>query len=810
MEQKQFKISSSLKDLIGKDLITNDFVAVFELVKNSYDAYAKKVVIQFEEDRITIADNGKGMTYNDLINKWLFLGYSAKKDGTEDSIEDKQQSYRDNIVRHYSGAKGVGRFSCDRLGKKLTLITKNNFSSTTEKLFVNWEDFERDQKKEFSEISVSHESTLVIPPFPDNKKTGTVLVIEGLHDGEWPREKILKLKQSLEKLINPFAEIDNFTIEIICKKELIKDNEVRNNASYYDKDVVNGEIKNSISKILTLKTTSIDVSLKDTEIISALKDRGRTIYKIREKNDSFPKLTNVDIHLYYLNKSAKDAFTRLMGIHLVNYGSIFLFRNGFRVLPFGMEGDDSWKLDYRAQQGYNRFIGTRDLFGRVDIQTSQVDDLKEVSSRDGGLIETEASKQLMDLFSVVHKRLERYVVGVLWGEGFLRKEYFKTAELAQKYRKDLQNEEKVSDNSDFLLSSIGSKIDFIQLIKTLINDKNIDILEFDQDLSNIFENADELQSLNTQFIDDATDLAVKTGNKELIAIFSETKARIARLEKEKKLAEDRAENAEKERDLAIDEAQKSEIRRSLAENRAYAAEAQNEELSESLEQAKTENLFLSSDVRYDVRQLIALQHHVTISTGHIHSFATNAIDAINESRFDFAKKHIEKIIYEAAKVETVSNFVSKARFNTKTKKIYNDLVLFINEYLANVYSGKTTMNIIIPSTVISCNLSFSPTELIVVIDNLLDNSNKAHAKNVLINWRETNDYVILSYSDDGDGISDSVLPKVFDYRFSTTGGGGIGLYHVKEICKKQNIKLSINNTLPKGVEFIFSFFKDKK
>lgn len=75
----QFKISSALKDLVGKDLITSDNVAIFELVKNSYDAYANHVVITFSEDKITIADNGKGMSYSDLINKWLFLGFSAKK-----------------------------------------------------------------------------------------------------------------------------------------------------------------------------------------------------------------------------------------------------------------------------------------------------------------------------------------------------------------------------------------------------------------------------------------------------------------------------------------------------------------------------------------------------------------------------------------------------------------------------------------------------------------------------------------------------------------------------------------------------------
>ena len=124
MDKVQFKVSSAIKDLVGKDLIRNDNIAVFELVKNSYDAFASKVVITFESDKITIADNGKGMTFDDLKNKWLFLAYSAKKDGSEDAEDEKQQSYRDKIGRHYAGAKGVGRFSCDRLGENLQLTTK--------------------------------------------------------------------------------------------------------------------------------------------------------------------------------------------------------------------------------------------------------------------------------------------------------------------------------------------------------------------------------------------------------------------------------------------------------------------------------------------------------------------------------------------------------------------------------------------------------------------------------------------------------------------------------------------------------------
>ena len=467
MDKLQFKVSSALKDLVGKDLIRNENIAIFELVKNSYDAFATKVEITFEPERIIIADNGKGMTLDDLKNKWLFLAFSAKKDGSEDAEKDeKQESYRDKINRHYAGAKGVGRFSCDRLGANLIVTTKSQKDKNAEQLTIDWTAFEKDQKKEFIEVDVQHESLFVLPKFPENKETGTILEITNLRS-IWARDEILRLKQSLEKLINPFSESLDFTIEIICDWAKEGDENEKNKGNYYDRNIVNGVIKNSISQVIGLKTTKIDVTLNSDFIETSVVDRDVEIYKIREKN-TFDKLSSVTINLYFLNKAAKTAFSMKMGVQPINYGSIFLFRNGFRILPFGNPGDDSWKLDYRAQQGYNRFLGTRDLFGRVDIQTDNIDEFKEVSSRDGGLIQSETTLQLMRLFETTHHRLERYVTGVLWGEGFLKRQYFKDITDVDKNR-ELLGKDKELDSADYVInSSLGSKIDFVQLVKTLI------------------------------------------------------------------------------------------------------------------------------------------------------------------------------------------------------------------------------------------------------------------------------------------------------------------------------------------------------
>ena len=748
MDKLQFKVSSALKDLVGKDLIRNENIAIFELVKNSYDAFATKVEITFEPERIIIADNGKGMTLDDLKNKWLFLAYSAKKDGSEDAEKDeKQESYRDKINRHYAGAKGVGRFSCDRLGANLIVTTKSQKDKNAEQLTIDWTAFEKDQKKEFIEVDVQHESLFVLPKFPENKETGTILEITNLRS-IWARDEILRLKQSLEKLINPFSESLDFTIEIICnwaKKD--DENEKRKN-NYYDRNIVNGVVKNSISQVIGLKTTKIDVTLNSDFIETSVVDRDVEIYKIREKN-TFDKLSSVTINLYFLNKAAKTAFSMKMGVQPVNYGSIFLFRNGFRILPFGNPGDDSWKLDYRAQQGYNRFLGTRDLFGRVDIQTDNVDEFKEVSSRDGGLIQSETTLQLMRLFETTHHRLERYVTGVLWGEGFLKRQYFKDITDVDKNR-ELLGKDKELDSADYVInSSLGSKIDFVQLVKTLISDKNIEVLSYNKQLANIFSDPTLFDDANPQVITDLERIAEKTKDADLMSSIDEAKQKIAELQKQKEKAERDAEEANIRADRAEEETQKAQYEASVAKVKQEKAEKENAELDEQIKQVQKENMFLVSDVNSDVKQLASLQHTITHTSKKIRIELDDAMNYLKSDDKDGVVNCLNKIFILNQQVETLSGLVSKVNYNVKANKITKDFVDFTNEYLTNFcITNYSNIKFHVPKTEIVWETKFEAIKIIIIIDNLLSNSDKFQTKNIYIDWKENSETIDLIYKDD--------------------------------------------------------------
>lgn len=150
-EKLHFKTSSGIKNIVGKDLITDRFVAIFELVKNAYDAKATNVIVSFDFDldslgrTITIKDDGSGMNRNDLENKWLYLAYSEKQEGM--SNED----------RKFVGSKGIGRFSCDSLGQKLKIRTKKFGENIEHQLLVDWFNFEENLQNRFESIDVEYE-----------------------------------------------------------------------------------------------------------------------------------------------------------------------------------------------------------------------------------------------------------------------------------------------------------------------------------------------------------------------------------------------------------------------------------------------------------------------------------------------------------------------------------------------------------------------------------------------------------------------------------------------------------------------------
>jgi HSP90 family molecular chaperone len=212
MAKVHFRTNALLKSIIGKDLITDDNIAVLELVKNSFDAGSNIVELIFKNilknddsqkskgptsnsSALIIKDTGIGMSQYDLTEKWLNIAFSEKKEK------------REEFGRILAGNKGVGRFSCDRLGRFLTIYTRKKGANYL-KLFIDWKAFEKEGKIDFNiqdvefEIESIPQSSFTKITGYDNFESGTLLEITYLRE-LWHADKILSLKRQLERLINP-------------------------------------------------------------------------------------------------------------------------------------------------------------------------------------------------------------------------------------------------------------------------------------------------------------------------------------------------------------------------------------------------------------------------------------------------------------------------------------------------------------------------------------------------------------------------------------------------------------------------------
>ncbi|WP_242257751.1 ATP-binding protein [Streptococcus thoraltensis] len=383
MEKLHFKVSSGLKDIIGRDLITNELVAIFELVKNGYDADATEInlIINSHENSITIEDNGNGMNRYDIENKWLFVAHSEKKDSN----------------RIYAGSKGIGRFSCDRLGSKLTLISKKN--NELSELIIDWGEFEKNSLDEFEKMEVVYSSGSDVNSL-FRGKSGTVLKITELRD-DWSKERVEKVFSALQRLVNPFVD----------------DGKIKINVQYFSSATeiaeINRDVTNNIATVLDKKTIYIECEVKEKEISVTLFDKEKTIYSFNVENTTI--LTNIYFKVYYMGQAAKTNFHRIMKVRAKDYGSIFLYKNNFRIFPHGEVDYDSFGLNLRKTQGYNRYLGHRELLGWINITDSE-DHFKEVTSRDRGFVTNTYTIVFEEIYmDFIQRPLESYVQLVKFG-----------------------------------------------------------------------------------------------------------------------------------------------------------------------------------------------------------------------------------------------------------------------------------------------------------------------------------------------------------------------------------------------------------
>lgn len=757
-----FDVSTGLKRVLGRELITDDEVAIFELVKNSFDAGANAVYLYFGSNRIVVADNGSGMSYEDLTKKWLFVAYSAKRSArSEDDFRNVAAERR-----HFAGSKGIGRFSSDRLGNQVLVQSKTaDDNSQIHHLTVDWDKFEANNQEHFDAIPVKYSSETKfsapqeLSAFISKLKHGTVIDIQGLRRA-WGRPRILALKASLGKLINPFGDQgDQFTINIVSPQDEVED--LKNSQGAVDsgrdvlpKDIVNGRIENFIFSALQDKTTFIKVSIENGQINTVLVDRGELIYRIREPN-IYPYLNDSGFvcEIYYLNQSAKITFTRRIGLQPLQFGSVFLFRNNFRVYPIGEDGNDWFGFNRRKQQGYARFLGSREIIGRVDVYGSD-DDFQEASSRNQGLIDTPAVQQLKRaVLDNCLKRLEKYVVPVSWAD---------------------KADSNTEDLSRLLTDSGRNRVS--AAVANLVDNDQIELLEYSHNLVSLInersENFDEsLVSLRA--------IAEKTGDNNLLSKLDSAEQRFDRLKKSEAEARRVADMERQATAAAIDRATVAEAAVDIERRRSH---------------------FLESVVSLDTATVLNLHHQITIYAVDIDQQIENLLSStaglVTLPR-DELLKTMEQMAFLNRKILAVTRFASRAQFKLDSEEIETDFAGFISDYIEQIAkaTGSARLQIDVTNVHPGLKMRFKPIDASIIVDNLISNAKSAKANRINFELKPTEkNGLLLRVSDNGRGFGKGVdTQRIFEMGYTTTKGSGLGLYHVRQVLDEIGGSIELEN-----------------
>jgi signal transduction histidine kinase len=395
-----FTVDAGLIQRLGYELVGRAETAVSELIKNAYDADATIVDVDFINSNqkggtLIISDNGVGMTEDQLVNGFMRIS----------SAEKIHHPISERFNRTKAGRKGIGRFATQRLGEQLTIVTQTKEIDKALKIVIDWNRYVTDE--ELGSI------TFPIEEIEKEKEEGTTLTIDILRDG-WTYAAIKRVYRYVVDLFQPdyLSDRSRKYNSAIQKEESFKANFNQNidgqiypilneRVSIFDKSLATfeGYIDNEHNGILAVKSDSlglddiieIDYS-KEDKTYSELKDVYFKIhYFIYNRPEYYKgKITNQDLN------GIQQASTNASGVRL--------YRNGFRVLPYGESTDDWTRVDRRwaSESGFVSVpLNNKNLFGFVEITDPNGNTFEETASREG-LIENEAFRQLSDF---VHKSL---------------------------------------------------------------------------------------------------------------------------------------------------------------------------------------------------------------------------------------------------------------------------------------------------------------------------------------------------------------------------------------------------------------------
>lgn len=413
--QFSFRPKARLIKTIGEELISNDNVAITELVKNSYDAGACVVDITFDGvvkekeiisggrssrsvktkyiekagASITVFDDGEGMDFKTVESAWM-----------EPATSFKKKQYSSNPKRKFSGEKGIGRFASAKLSRQLELITRKKGGEEIVAYF-DWNAFS-DEDSYLDDVKVNWETR---EP-KEIKTSGTILRLIDLND-DWDEGKISELRVALSRLLNPIVPTEDFLISINLPDEfdekysgIIDRPETLNRPNYSIKGNVStdGNLKNVVffsKKVGKEERLSIEENVfTKNRPYSA----GAFSFEFKIWDRDNENLKQIADETNSIVRNVKKDLDDLCGISI--------YRDNIRVLPYGNQNNDWVRLDLRRVNNPTLRLSNNQIVGFVSIGLTTNPELKDQSNREG-IVESEAFEDLKEYVKLILNEVEQ-------------------------------------------------------------------------------------------------------------------------------------------------------------------------------------------------------------------------------------------------------------------------------------------------------------------------------------------------------------------------------------------------------------------
>jgi hypothetical protein len=380
---------------IGAELISSELVAIIELVRNSYDADASRVEVRFDNahDRenasLQLWDNGHGMTREVLLGPWLEPATDFKASGRT----GLRAGATSPEGRQRLGSKGVGRFAAQRLGAHLHLRTRPTGSSSELEADFDWTRLDGSDGY-LDEVEVPWSEHIAEPKFK-----GTLLHIRELRD-EWEPERFSRLKLALSRLVGPGFENDTFEIDLVVDGATER---IRPMAEVIQPMYsLWGEVTEGGVCVMHYQDISMtgpeewhrQVSWPARGIVA-----GPMTFRINAWDLDRPTLER------YLRETGTGLGLRDFRRVIREHSGVSLYRDGFRVLPYGEPDNDWLRLDRRRVNNPTVRLSNNQLLGWVALTAQGNSELRDQTNREG-LVSNDAYLHLQTVVTELLSYLE--------------------------------------------------------------------------------------------------------------------------------------------------------------------------------------------------------------------------------------------------------------------------------------------------------------------------------------------------------------------------------------------------------------------